>query len=277
MWRFLVGLTTLAAITMPAWPVERVVGVNAPSGNASLVRQVRVAGGTTIECVELLSNDPTTVFPAIRLRRLAGKEMGDVLSEARDVSAPAGTRHRFTVSIPPIDFQNDQDVLIEVVLPPTPGVDQVGIGAGLGANPLDDSAARSFIGNPRTGELQAIDADLCLWVLGPATAAKAGSASPGNKSPETRPEPLSLQVRMPQGANVEILITVASWAEAMVAIYDVKGSLVRTLATGKREPGEHRLIWDRCDSTGRLVASGVYFVTARAHNSEVTHRVMVMR
>jgi len=43
-----------------------------------------------------------------------------------------------------------------------------------------------------------------------------------------------------------------------IAVYDVVGRRVRTLAVGSRDRGEHEVTWDGRDATGRPVPAGVY-------------------
>lgn len=44
-----------------------------------------------------------------------------------------------------------------------------------------------------------------------------------------------------------------------IKIYDVSSRVVRSLVNRKFEPGEHEVTWDRLDSGGRPVSSGLYF------------------
>lgn len=48
--------------------------------------------------------------------------------------------------------------------------------------------------------------------------------------------------------------------EVTVAVYDVRGGLVRDLWTGSRDAGRHLLQWNGKDDRGRSVPSGVYLV-----------------
>jgi len=48
--------------------------------------------------------------------------------------------------------------------------------------------------------------------------------------------------------------------EVTLAVYDVRGSLVRTLWHGHRDSGRHVVTWNGRDSVGRAVPSGVYLV-----------------
>jgi len=274
--RSLVGFCVVLALAVHAHAVDRIVGVTAPSGGVTLTKRVHVQAGTEVARIELVSNDLSTVFPAIRLRRLNGRAAGDLVSEVRNVSATYGTRHRFVIAVPPVVFLEDEDILIEVVLPPTAGADRIRSGAGLGANNLNGSLATSYIGNTSTGELQPIDADLCVSVLGPAAAGKAGQAPPGSESPSDRPEPLSLLVRTQLGGNIEVRVTSPTSVSASVEIFDVKGGLLRTLSQGFLDAGEHTLNWDRRDGHGQRAAAGVYFIVARVGDASSTIRKTVV-
>ncbi len=59
-----------------------------------------------------------------------------------------------------------------------------------------------------------------------------------------------------------------------VAVYDVRGRLLRTLHDGAVPAGEHHFPWDGRDGAGRAAASGRYFLTAEW--GEGTRRMPVM-
>jgi len=276
MWKLWMSFSILLTATPVAHGVDRVVGVTAPSGGASLVKRVHVAAGSEIARVEIVSNDLATVFPSLRLRRLEGRSAGEILSEVRDVSPNNGSRHRFTLSVPPVVFSDDEDILVEVVLPPTSGVEMIGSEAGLGANELAGARATSYIGNTVTGELQTIDADLCLFLLGPAPLAKSEPSSPAAGQPEPAFSSLLLQVRAGFGTDLQIDVTTSSSIQLSLEIYDVRGARVRTLARGDIAAGQRTFAWDRCNDVGRRVAAGVYFVVARMQNLEVTRKTIVL-
>jgi predicted outer membrane repeat protein len=49
-------------------------------------------------------------------------------------------------------------------------------------------------------------------------------------------------------------------AEATLQLHDVRGRRIRTLPLGPREPGTHRVVWDRREERGTAAAPGIYFV-----------------
>ena len=59
-------------------------------------------------------------------------------------------------------------------------------------------------------------------------------------------------------------------------VYDATGRRVRTLASGWRPAGPHRVDWDQRDRTGGLVRPGVYLYRLRTAGSGVIERKLVV-
>ncbi len=64
--------------------------------------------------------------------------------------------------------------------------------------------------------------------------------------------------------------------EVNLAIYDVRGRLVRTLVDGKLEAGRHSVVWDGRNSGGRM-ASGVYFYNLETEAGRLTRKMTAIR
>jgi len=62
-----------------------------------------------------------------------------------------------------------------------------------------------------------------------------------------------------------------------VAVFDVRGRLVRVLADRGLSPGRHVLRWDGRDSAGRSLPSGVYVVRAKLGDEVRTQKVTLAR
>ena len=62
-----------------------------------------------------------------------------------------------------------------------------------------------------------------------------------------------------------------------VAVYNLRGELVRTLCDGRASGGRGRVVWDGADGLGREVASGVYFVRAAYGPETASEKVVVVR
>jgi len=66
-----------------------------------------------------------------------------------------------------------------------------------------------------------------------------------------RPNPFNPTTTIP------FLLRADGWVE--IGVYDLAGRLVRTLTPGMSVQGEHEVVWDAIDSSGRSLASGTYF------------------
>jgi len=62
-----------------------------------------------------------------------------------------------------------------------------------------------------------------------------------------------------------------------VAIYDVRGALVRRLADQSMPAGDHSLVWNGLDDGGRTTSSGIYFVRLIAGNVVETRKVVMLK
>jgi hypothetical protein len=79
----------------------------------------------------------------------------------------------------------------------------------------------------------------------------------------------------PFNPTVTIEFDLATPQRVRVAVYDVKGRLVRVLGDGLREAGTHRINWDATSNGSEPLASGVYFLSIESAGwSE--HRKMVL-
>jgi len=70
---------------------------------------------------------------------------------------------------------------------------------------------------------------------------------------------------------------VASEGPVSLAVFDVRGAQVRTLAAGSCPAGSHRVSWDGRDARGRMVPEGAYFIRLTTGSSVVTRSVMRAR
>jgi hypothetical protein len=80
----------------------------------------------------------------------------------------------------------------------------------------------------------------------------------------------------PAGAAASVHFAVPRRMPVSLNVYDVAGRLVRRLANGVFDPGDHRLDWDRRNDSGRTVGSGVYFVQLDASGATRVRRVVLV-
>ena len=62
-----------------------------------------------------------------------------------------------------------------------------------------------------------------------------------------------------------------------LAVYDVGGRHVRTLAEGKVSPGAREFVWRGTDDNGRPVSAGVYFARCECDAGASTQKLVLMR
>ena len=77
------------------------------------------------------------------------------------------------------------------------------------------------------------------------------------------------------GHHVRIDYGLAVTGDASLCVYDVRGRIVRQLATGRLTAGRYTVQWDRHEESGSRVASGIYFVRLRADAREAVRRVVL--
>ncbi len=82
------------------------------------------------------------------------------------------------------------------------------------------------------------------------------------------PNGYALQQNHPNPFNPSTTITFAvpELSEVTLAIYNLRGQLIRTLHTGQIGAGFHNVIWNGTDNQGNSVTSGIYFYVLKAGN-----------
>jgi len=82
----------------------------------------------------------------------------------------------------------------------------------------------------------------------------------------------------PASGPIEVLYRVPVERDVDLAVYDVSGRRIKSLAAGRVAVGVQSASWDRRDDSGAEVATGVYFLRLRVGDGhEVTERVTVVR
>jgi flagellar hook assembly protein FlgD len=66
-------------------------------------------------------------------------------------------------------------------------------------------------------------------------------------------------------------------ADVRLEVFDVAGRRVCVLLDGAQPPGRRAVHWDGQDSTGRRVASGIYYCRMVADGFEQTVKMMLLR
>ncbi len=81
----------------------------------------------------------------------------------------------------------------------------------------------------------------------------------------------------PFNPQTTVDFALASPERVRLAIYDVRGTLVRRLADQSMPAGEHSLTWDGRDDNGRTASSGIYFVRLIAGAVTETRKIVMLK
>jgi N-acetylneuraminic acid mutarotase len=93
------------------------------------------------------------------------------------------------------------------------------------------------------------------------------------------PSAFSLAQNYPNPFNSDTAISFALTAreEVVLALYNLAGQQVATLAQGVREAGVYTLTWDGKDRHGMALASGVYLYRLQTATQEQTRKLLLLR
>jgi FlgD Ig-like domain/Bacterial Ig domain len=88
-----------------------------------------------------------------------------------------------------------------------------------------------------------------------------------------------LNAALPNPFNpiTKLKYSMASDGHASLKVYDSRGRTVRTLVNGIETRGEHEVVWDGRDGTGRRMASGVYMAIFEAGQVRNTKKMTLVK
>lgn len=82
----------------------------------------------------------------------------------------------------------------------------------------------------------------------------------------------------PFNPRTTIKYRLAQSSRAHLAVYDLKGSLVKTLQAGEMlSAGSHEAVWNGRDNNGQSVAGGVYLYRLRAGSFSSSQRMTLIK
>ena len=76
---------------------------------------------------------------------------------------------------------------------------------------------------------------------------------------------------------VNLTFSIEKDQKVIVAVYDMRGALVKTLASRNMPAGDHKIIWDSKDKNGGMVNQGVYIVRFITTNKVEQKTIVKMR
>jgi hypothetical protein len=99
------------------------------------------------------------------------------------------------------------------------------------------------------------------------------------RSPDAIPVELVLRQNRPNPFNpsTKIEFGLPRAQDVSLYVFNVKGSLVKTLAEGVHERGYHQVIWHGDDSNGQGVSSGIYFYRLKTEDKVITRKMILLK
>jgi len=100
----------------------------------------------------------------------------------------------------------------------------------------------------------------------------------GHKS-NPRPQSFQLKQNYPNPFNPTTVIsyTIAEQSNVFLAVYNVRGQLVRILVNGVVQPGENQVQWNGRDASGQLAPSGIYFYKLKTKSVVLSRKMLFLK
>ena len=81
----------------------------------------------------------------------------------------------------------------------------------------------------------------------------------------------------PTRGQTLIIYQLRAAALVRIAIYNIQGSLVKTIIHENQATGSHQAVWFGCDEYSKDVSAGVYFLECIIGNAKSTTKLLVIR
>lgn len=81
----------------------------------------------------------------------------------------------------------------------------------------------------------------------------------------------------PFNPTTVIRFSIPEAGNVQITIHDVNGRVVRSLVSGNYQAGEHPVVWDGKDDSGRDVGSGLYFTRFQAGELTASQKMVLLR
>lgn len=81
----------------------------------------------------------------------------------------------------------------------------------------------------------------------------------------------------PFNPETTISYSVPAAGHTSLKVYNLKGQLVRELVNEAREAGQHTVVWNGKDASGKTVSSGIYFYSLTSGGKTVTRKMLLAK
>ncbi len=239
---------------------------------------IPMSDGEVLEGFRWFNNDSATIFPEVKLASVDSSGAPDF--ESLLIVADDVTGHKlkwsdcvFEESI----TSNAGDLFLIISFPVGQNEVVEGHGAAIGYSE-DDANFASFI-SPDCVEWSPVHYQTQVMI----EPVYGNSQASGNSIAFNAPViPVFITELLPTAPNpfnplTTISFTLSSNQHAEVALYDIKGRLVKQLCREQLDAGRHEFVWDGVNSSGSKVASGVYLVRMQTADYTKSHSIMLVK
>jgi hypothetical protein len=93
------------------------------------------------------------------------------------------------------------------------------------------------------------------------------------------PTAITLEQNYPNPFNIETAISYSLPRACFIrlTVYDLLGREVRSLVDATQSAGPHVVVWDGCDNSGSVVASGVYFYRLESDDHAESRKMLLLK
>ena len=81
----------------------------------------------------------------------------------------------------------------------------------------------------------------------------------------------------PANPGCTVRFGLARSGEVELAVFDVSGRKIRSLASGLKAPGDHTAVWDGTDQGGSPVPSGLYFYRLTTDEGDQVRKMTLLK
>jgi hypothetical protein len=254
-------------------PVTGIFGLDRVDQDAAIAFWMPLAAGESLTGFSWFNNDGTVTFPQIRA--VAGDcDRPELLQYATVVGGTvrggdsAWSRYEFSTPL----ASTEAGLYVVLSLPAGSVCAWTGQGGGAGVGytagdgrrqcwfTVGDEPWDSLAGEYRMAVVCETTADKRLQALRVGRTPTEPIVDPAGPATDVPMPVRALSVHPnPFNPQVEIVFAMPQRGQVAVSVYDMRGSLIRTLCNESLEAGEHRWTWDGRDEAGRGAPSGVYF------------------
>jgi flagellar hook assembly protein FlgD len=79
------------------------------------------------------------------------------------------------------------------------------------------------------------------------------------------------------GQNIQISFALQNDRKVQMNVYDIKGNIIKNLASGNYARGLHTVTWNSKDNSNKLTCAGLYIVQLKADTQGLIKKLSIIR